>query len=204
MRDSEFLLGKKGFGKYLVACNLLNEMGFEEWLFYPGMLFDSLEKWWEKRGQRPAPHEGTDFCLYKNKAGKECRLDETIRIPVMYDGKIVKIGKDFLGKSVYVSHDIRNGYGKQLYSIYGHTEPYSTIYKGCVLKEGDTFATISDSKKKKVDILSHLHITMAWIPESYPYERLNWTAIGERSGDITLLNPMEIIGWKYSVKENID
>ncbi len=37
-----------GFSDCLVRCNGLSRAGFEEWVFYPGMLFGALEAWWGK------------------------------------------------------------------------------------------------------------------------------------------------------------
>ncbi len=173
--------------KEMVTCNRLFESGFGEWLFYPGMLFDAPEKWWGKGGQRPSPHEGVDICLYRNKAGQEVRLDGTTRIPAMHDGEVVKIEGDFLGKSVYMRHDIRNGNGDRLYTIYGHTRPAHTLHPGSVLNKRDVLGRISEVERKT--ILSHLHITVAWIPESFPLERLNWATLGERR-EVRLLDPL--------------
>ncbi|MDM8525394.1 M23 family metallopeptidase [Desulfococcaceae bacterium HSG8] len=180
------------FTEYMVQCNRLNEKGFQEWLFLPGMLFHESEKWWGKGGFRPSPHEGVDICFYKNNSGQQITLDETAEIPVVYDGEIVKIGKDFLGKSVYIRHNnICDADGRNLYTIYGHTKPYDTIYPGTLVSEGDVIGKISDGNKR-INLLSHLHISMAWIPASCPCETLDWKMLGD-PGRVSLLNPLEVI-----------
>ncbi|MDM8551804.1 peptidoglycan DD-metalloendopeptidase family protein [Desulfobacterales bacterium HSG2] len=194
----KFPLKKSGFSEHFLKCNHLYEAGFEEWLFHPGMLFDSLEKWWGDGGERPGSHEGIDLCLYRNNAGQISGLNETTRIPATHDGRVIKTDDDFLGKSVYLAHEIYDGNRRQLYTIYGHTAPYRNIHAGTVLNEGELIGTIADVKKKKVKILPHLHITIAWIPATYPPEKLNWETLGKRR-DLTLLDPLEIISCKYAI-----
>ncbi|NVM22508.1 MAG: hypothetical protein HWN68_12100 [Desulfobacterales bacterium] len=89
---------KTGFSEYLVRCNGLDELGFEEWLFHPGMLFGALDRWWADGGNRAKPHEGLDLCLYRGLGGHNRSLDERTKIPLTYDGEIVKIDDDFLGR----------------------------------------------------------------------------------------------------------
>ncbi|QTA88460.1 M23 family metallopeptidase [Desulfonema magnum] len=197
--NSEFYLEKTKFTEYMVTYNRLDETGFREWFFYPGMAFNSPEKWWGNGGYRHSPHEGTDICFYKNRNNKRLRLDKTAKIPAMYDGEVVRIGDDFLGKSVYMRHEICDGRGRQLYTIYGHTTPCHHLHSGSVVKEGEVIATISDHKKK-VKILPHLHISVAWVPVSYPCEKLDWSTISN-TDVITLVNPMEVIAAHLSPHE---
>jgi len=185
------------FGEYLKKCNRLDEAGFQEWIFYPGMLFRSPDKWWGNKGTRPAPHEGLDICLYRTKDGRQIRFDENIKIPVAYNGEVVRIIADFLGKSVYIKHDIRDNAGRYFYSLYGHTLPFDFLRKGSIVNAGDIIGTVSDIRKK-TKIFPHLHISMAWISENYPPEKINWDTIGS-SADIILLNPMDALGDQYAV-----
>jgi hypothetical protein len=134
------LLPRTRFAEYLVGHNNLDERGFVNWIFHPGMLFNS-----------------TDVC----------------------DGK-----------------------GNQLYSIYGHTELCNGLDKGKTFHEGDVIATIKDPKKKKVDIMPHLHLSLAWVPKSFPYNKLNWKTISD-PGIVTLLNPLEFIVCKYTVLKDV-
>lgn len=193
---SEVPSEKTAFGEQLINYNRLDEAGFEEWLFYPGMLFRSNEKWWGDGGCRSTPHEGIDLCLFRHKSGAVVQLDGTTKIPVTYNGEIVKIDRDFLGKSVYIRHEIFDRAGRQFYTVYGHTEPVHHLRPGAGLKAGDILASISDAKKTK--IFSHLHISMAWIPASCSVESLNWVTLAD-PGKVTLLNPLDIIGCKYSI-----
>lgn len=192
---------KSRFTEFLIRHNGLDKSRFEEWIFCPGMLFNDPYKWWGCGGIRQRPHEGLDFCFYRDKAGQEHSLDEGIKIPVMYEGEIIHIEDDFLGKSIFVSHGIYDGLGNRFHTIYGHTNPCSGIDIGKVLSEGEVIAAIADVGKKKTEISPHLHISVAWLPKSFPYERLNWKTISNRSM-ATLRDPLEFIDCKYQIKES--
>ena len=189
---------RTGFNDYLIDCNGLNELGFREWAFYPGMLFNSTEKWWGKEGKRDTPHEGLDLCLYRNKNGDTSTLDTTVKIPVMYEGRVIRIIDDFIGKSIFVSHGIYDGKGNQLYTIYSHVEHYKGIIRETMLHEGDIIATITDAKKKKAKMSSHVHISVAWIPESLYYENLKWETLND-AGIVALLDPLKVISCNYTI-----
>jgi len=192
---------KSRFSEFLIKHNDLNKFEFEEWVFYPGMLFNDLYKWWGDGGVRQRPHEGLDLCFYRDKAGQEHSLDERIKIPVMYEGEIIRIEDDFLGKSIFVSHGIHDDLGNRFHTIYGHTNPYSGVAIGKTLSEGDAIATIADARKKKTEISPHLHISVAWLPKSFPYERLDWETMSNRSM-ATLCDPLEFIDCKYQIEES--
>ena len=196
--DSEYPLEKTGFSDCLVKCNRLDQLGFEQWAFHPGMLFHSGDRWWDKESKRDRPHEGLDLCFYGDKQGQYHSLDDKTRIPVMYDGEIIKIDDDLLGQSIYVGHSIYDSAGNRLHTIYGHTRPYDSVHQGKTLNEGEIIATIAAAEKRTARIPPHLHLSIAWIPRSFPYERLNWDAIGT-PGIITLLDPLKVIGCRYTI-----
>ena len=189
---------KTAFSKYLIEYNGLYELGFEEWVFRPGMLFNAWHRWWVDEGSRDRPHEGLDLCLYRDEDGRIHSINKGAEIPMMYEGEIVKIHDDFLGKSVYASHDIYDDDGNQLYTIYGHVQLHGGVGEGKSLGEGDGIATIPDAGRKRVDIPVHLHISVAWIPDSLPHDRLGWEVVGDPSV-VTLVDPLEVIDCKYTV-----
>jgi len=197
-----YLLPGMRFTEYLIGHNSLDERGFEKWIFHPGMLFHSTDRWWGDGGSRDHPHQGLDLCLYRDRNGDDHALDRKIKVPLIYDGEVVNIITDYIGKSVFLIHDISDGKGNQLYSIYGHTEPYDGLGKGKTLNEGDVIATIKDTKEKKVDIMPHLHLSLAWVPKCLPYHKLNWKIISD-PGICTLLNPLEFIDCKYTVLKDV-
>ena len=92
------------FTEFLIRKNALDKGGFKGWVFCPGMLFNSTDKWWGDQGKRDKPHEGLDLCLYKDREDKILRLGEKAKVPVIYDGIVVRIVDDFLGKSVIIEH----------------------------------------------------------------------------------------------------
>jgi len=189
---------KTSFSKQLIRQNSLDVKGFDRWLFAPGMLFRSREKWWGDPGMRPKPHEGIDICFYADKSKKVFRLDETARIPVMYGGEIVKMEKDFLGISVYVSHEIFDTHNRQLHTAYGHTQPFSDMGPGTGLKEGQAFAGISPITGKKNNMIPHLHLSMLWVEGTLSYGALNWEAM-HRDPPIKLINPLNAMECQYAV-----
>ena len=98
-------LKKSRFTEMLIAENDLDQGGFECWIFCQGMLFNSPDKWWGDYGRRDYPHEGIDLCLFKDGTSKLCRLTETTRIPVMQDGVVKAMFKDYLGIAIIIEHE---------------------------------------------------------------------------------------------------
>ena len=209
----------EGFGERLVRSNALDEFGFDEWVFHPGMLFNARDKWWGDQGNRNKPHEGLDICLYRTKGKEVLRLNESIRIPVMYGGEVVKTSKDFLGVSIFVCHSIYSNQGAQLLTAYGHLKLYDSVYPGKVLSKGYFLGTVAgtgvsvkvgddpdyllvETEKSRSKIFPHLHISVAWISKKTNYEKLGWESIAD-PGVATLLNPLEIINCRYSILGNI-
>lgn len=189
-------LRKTQFNEFLIRENALDKRGFKEWIFYPGMLFNAPDKWWGDRGKRDRPHEGLDLCLYRDRWDRVLPLDEKTKIPVMYDGTVVRIVNDFLGKSVIMEHGLRDNDNSRFCTIYGHTNPYVDIHIGRIVKEGDIIATLADSNKLKANIFPHLHISFGWASEVVSYDKLDWETIGA-SNTLTLLDPLHIIDWHY-------
>ena len=191
-------LERTRFNEYLIGYNGLTECGFRNWAFYPGMLFNSTAKWWEMGGKRDNPHEGLDLCLYRDEDGGKYSLGATAKVPVIYEGGVVRIIDDFIGKSVFVSHSICDGKGNQLHTIYGHVEPCDGIIRGKMLNEGDIIATITDARREKAKMSSHVHISVAWIPKASYYKNLNWELLND-SSIVTLLDPLKVISCKYTI-----
>jgi len=187
--NPEATFRKSCFKDALIRLNGLDKQGFADWVFKPGMLFKGLTLWWGDGGVRRRPHEGLDVCFYRDVSGQNYRLTEKSMIPVIYDGKIVRIDDDFLGKTVYVGHGIYNDNGNSLYTVYGHTSPFRDITEGKELREGEAFATIADVGMRKTVIPPHLHLSVAWIPEAFSCARLNWDTMSNPN-IVTLCNPL--------------
>ena len=195
-------LSKTRFTEHLIQENTLDGNGFEEWIFYPGMLFNAPDKWWGNQGKRDKPHEGLDLCLYRDLPGKIRRLDEKTKIPVIYDGIVVGIVDDFLGKSVIIEHGLTDSDNHRFCTIYGHLNPHKGLHVGRIVKEGDIIATLADSNNSKVKTLSHLHISLGWTSKFISYDKLDWKTIGAPN-TLTLMDPLYVIGWHYRVLKRI-
>lgn len=151
---------KSRFTEMLIEENALDQSGFESWIFCHGMLFNSPDKWWGDYGRRDYPHEGVDLCLYRDRSGRICRIDEKTRIPVMQNGVIKAIVKDYLGQAIIIEHErIESNIGRFI-SFYAHTKPHTGIEVGRMVKEGDIIATIADTSHSKVHIIPHLHFSL--------------------------------------------
>jgi murein DD-endopeptidase MepM/ murein hydrolase activator NlpD len=187
------------FNEVLIRSNALTDRGFYEWAFYPGMLFLSRDRWWGNGGMRDRPHEGVDFCFYKDREGRINHVSDTpLAIPVLYEGTVVHLVEDYIGTSLFVLHDIYDTNGNQLYTIYGHIDPSAGIRSGVAVREGSIIATIADAGKKKAKMSSHLHLSIAWISPAYPHERLDWKSLADHDRAL-LVNPLLFIDSTYTV-----
>ena len=186
------------FTEMLIQKNALDESGFKGWVFCPGMLFNSIDKWWGDQGKRDTLHEGLDLCLYKDREDTILRLGEKTKVPVIYDGIVVGIIDDFLGESVIIEHLISDGHYNRLCTIYGHTIPEDNLCVGKVVKQGDVIATLADSSTFKIKIFPHLHISLGWTSKEISYDRLDWGNIGAPN-TLTMLDPLQCIDWHYLI-----
>ena len=180
------------FLEYLLAHNQPYLAGFKKWVFLPGMLFHSPEQWWGDGRPRSTPHEGIDLCRFEDATGKVRALHDRIKIPAAFAGEIRKIDNDYLGKSIFLSHEIFDGHQGQLYTIYGHTNPRDGVEAERSVAEGEIIGVVAEGPGEKTTILPHLHLTVAWIPPRFPLGELTWQNMGiDRR--ITLLDPLLIL-----------
>jgi len=184
----------------LIKANRLDRVEFEEWIFCHGMLFNCPDKWWGDHGLRDFPHEGIDLCLYQNRSQRICRLDENSRIPVLQDGVVKAMFKDYLGQAVIVEHDDSGGGAGRFISFYAHTKPCSGIEVGRSVKAGDIIATIADTSHSKANILPHLHLSLGIPSASFSYEGLVWNTI-RKPELMTLLDPLAVIDGPYQAMD---
>ena len=185
----------------LIAENALDQSGFECWIFCRGMLFNSRDKWWGDHGRRDYPHEGIDLCLYKDRSERIRRIDEKTRIPVMHDGVVKAIFKDYLGQAIIIEHDFSGSNTDKIISFYAHTQPRSEIKVGTILNEGDIIATLADTANSKSNILPHLHFSLGFPSKSFAYKEFAWNTI-RNPEMITLLNPLAVIDWPHQTLDS--
>jgi len=192
--------GPGGQGRFARTYRL-DLPGLQEWLFCPGMLFQSTCKWWGDRGSRNRPHEGLDLLLYRDREGKVLHLTERTRIRVISDGMIVGIIQDFLGKSIIVEHAVPDGDDERCYTIYGHTSPQDGICGGMLINGGDIIGTVAAPGRTGFPMAPHLHLSIAWAPAPVSYDHFNWNTLAA-SELLTLLDPLAVISCDYRMLEH--
>jgi murein DD-endopeptidase MepM/ murein hydrolase activator NlpD len=189
---------KSRFSEFLIRENGLDQSGFKEWIFCTGMLFRSPDRWWGDRGMRDKIHEGLDLCLYGDLQNRILSLNRKTKIPAMYDGVVVRMFNDFIGKSVIVEHQLPGFKQGRFCTIYGHTDPVSDLQPGKMVKEGNILATLANAGKSETGILTHLHISVGWTSKIISYDKLDWENIGAPN-HLTLLDPLTVMDWNYLV-----
>jgi len=180
------------FTEFMKEHNRLQMAGFKSWVFHPGMLFQASEKWWGDQGHRLAPHEGLDLHCFADAGSITKTLDQHTQIPAAFAGHIVKIDRDFLGKSIYMTHEIFVPGGRRLLSAFGHTVPRDFLKIRQPVAEGEIIAAVSGFSGKKTNLLPHLHLTFAWVPVDFHPDQLTWKNLGHDPG-ITLIDPLPVI-----------
>jgi hypothetical protein len=180
------------FTQFLVRENGLDETGFQEWVFYPGMLFNAMDKWWSNQGKRENPHEGLDLCFYRDRENRILNLDEKTKIPVLYHGVVVRVMDDFIGKSVMVEHRPPDSDHPRFCTIYGHTNLPRGLDVGRIFKAGDLLATLARPNKSQRNIPPHLHLSVGWIFNKISYETLDWKTMST-SKTLKWVDPLKVI-----------
>ena len=196
-------LKKSRFTEMLIEENALDQGGFEGWIFCQGMLFNSPDKWWGDYGRRDYPHEGIDLCLYRDLSRRICRIDQKIRIPVMHDGVVRAIIKDYLGKAVMIEHKSSQSDTGRFISLYAHTNPCPDIKVGMILNEGDIIANLADTSKSNSHIMPHLHLSFGLPSKSFSHDSFVWNAM--RTPEIMILiDPLSVLDWPYQALDAAD
>ncbi len=194
-------LRRTRFMEFLVKENALDDRGFREWFFRPGMLFHSPVKWWGDMGKRHKPHEGIDLLFFRDYRDNILHLGIDTRIPAMYDGVVVAVFNDFLGRSLILEHGFPGNPDMRFHTIYGHTKPHRAMHVGRLVQEGDILATLSNGRPSDTDIPPHLHLSIGWTAEQIAYGSIDWDAIGDRDA-LRLMNPLHVLEGPYLELEN--
>ncbi len=193
--------GVTRFTEMLIEANQFDPKDFKNWAFCPGMLFNSPDKWWGDRGLRDFPHEGIDFCVYADSGGRLQQLDEKTIIPVMQDGIVKAMFRDYLGQAVVIEHEKFPGKDGKIVSVYAHTRPLEAIKPGVRVREGEPVATIADTSRAKAKILPHLHLSIGHPSPKLAYDPFVWNMM--RDPDlVTLSNPIGLMDWPYQVLDS--
>ena len=193
-------LAKTRFTVRLIETNGFDPHDFKCWVFSPGMRFNAPDKWWSDYGRRDFPHEGLDFCLFRDAAGQLRRLDESTRIPVMHDGRVRAIFTDYLGQAIVIEHERIAGLPEQAISIYAHTTPREGILPGVTVRGGEIIASIASTGHSRTNILPHLHFSLGRPSPDIAYEPFIWNDMRDPSR-VTLLDPHGVIDWPCEVMD---
>ena len=180
------------FMDFMLEHNRPRMDGFKSWVFHPGMLFQARGKWWGDQGPRAVPHEGLDLYSFEAAGGRVKTVDQQTQIPAAFAGQVVKIDRDFLGKSIYISHAIYNDDGRQLLSAVGHTVPQDGLKTGQQVAAGEIIGAVAGFPGKKTNLPPHVHLTFAWVPKDCRLEQLTWKNLGHDIG-ISLIDPLAVI-----------
>jgi len=182
----------KRFSRYLAALSRANALGDHvEWLFYPGMLQESRDKWWDDFGRRPCAHEGMDICFYRTKTKKMNHLSKTAQIPAMDNGIVLNICNDFLGQSLVVTHGKETFGSPDVILVYSHLEIQKNIAPGSRLEKDQIIARVFDTSQKQSKLLPHLHISCIELTRQTPVDALDWGLFADRE-KVNLINPVFI------------
>lgn len=199
MRRDRFPALKGGLYQSLVSANQLEEtLGYGRLLFFPGMLFESRQKWWGRGGMRDQSHEGLDICFFADACGSRFRLDETTRVPAAFDGQVVRIIPDFLGSTVILAHQT-DDLEQSFFVLYAHLRPDPGLYKGRHLSGGQTFAAIAPPRANKV-LPPHLHLSMMDARGIPPLESLDWHLLNGLDRN-RFMDPLEMIDGNWQMMD---
>jgi hypothetical protein len=178
--------------EFMLEHNRPRMDGFRRWVFHPGMLFKAPGKWWSDQGLRAVPHEGLDLYSFETDGGEVQTVDQRTRIPAAFAGQVAKIDRDFLGKSIYISHAIYADDGRQLLSAVGHTVPRDGLQTGQQVATGEIIASVAGFPGSKTNLPPHVHLTFAWVPVDFRLDQLTWKNLGHDPG-IRLIDPLTVI-----------
>ena len=180
------------YTEMIMDANSIDPAEFDNWAFYPGMGYGAMDKWWGDFGTRDFPHEGIDICLYATRGGEVRRLDEETRIPVMEEGIVRAMFKDYLGQAIIIEHEGRAANVGPYLSVYAHTRPRDGLRPGAVVRGGEIIATIADTRRSKSKILPHLHLSLGCPSPDLVYENVIWNIMRDPDR-VTLLDPMDVV-----------
>ncbi len=183
---------ESSFTEIFVRQNKLDGQAFAGWFFHAGMEFGSQQTWWGGKRKRARPHEGVDLCFYRGVDDAVFRIDDESKIPAMYDGIVVKIMDDFLGKTIVLEHSFPSNGDSVFLSIYGHTKPMQKLEPGQRVNAGGIMATLAPHKNPTAPV-PHLHLTLGSSPRPVSYEMLDWSNIGNPD-NVHLVDPLQVIG----------
>jgi len=125
-------------------------------------------------------------------------LNENTQVPAIFEGRVVRIIRDFLGQSVFVIHEAVARGQNHLYTVYGHTTPQPNLRVGSMVAGGEVIGTIAAGRS----VPCHLHVSVAWVPGTLPLDDLDWSTMAD-TRIVTLIDPLSVIKVPYSILEHL-
>ncbi|MCP3941364.1 MAG: hypothetical protein GY710_07760 [Desulfobacteraceae bacterium] len=180
------------FPQYLAAMARANNLENRvQWLFYPGMLQDSSDKWWDDFGRRTTAHEGIDICFFKENKKKITHLTKWAQIPAMDKGLILNRCEDFLGESLVITHGKFDRFSPEVIFVYSHLKIKKDLTPGCWVQKDQIIARIFDTSLKQSKLPPHLHISCIELSKKKTGDDLTWNLFSDRK-KVNLINPVFI------------
>lgn len=176
-----------GLCGYVGRLAAANGLSVKRFVFQPGMLFGSMEKWWGQ-GRRRERHNGLDLREFEFNNGRKGVFGGGRSVPAVHDGVAVKTEKDFLGQTVFLAHDFLEE-GKRLYTIYGHMAPVA-LAAGERVRVGAILGRVAEYEGMKVP--AHLHLSVALIPPAVRPQELTWEFLLKAEG-VVFLDPAGVL-----------
>ena len=170
--------------------------GYVCWHLWPGMEFGARDFWWsgltapqgdQPPARRPGLHEGVDLHCYRSVTGDLKFVEPGWLVTAPAAGFVVHTHPDFLAHSLYIMHpDIRWG-DRVLYTVYGHVCPEMDPETGQPVLPTTPVASLPEPVPRSAVPL-HLHVTLAWIRQSFAPKKLSWKLLGD-PGVSRLIDP---------------
>lgn len=167
------------FTTAFTSLNWESAPDFSSWSFRSGMKFGDFSKWWDEGNQRPSPHEGLDLAAYLDSTENRHSLRPGIYIPPLFDGKVLNIIDDFLGKTIIVQHRYKSDQGLRLLSFTAHILPSHALSPGSKVSTREPLGEIAPGNNK---CPPHLHISTAWVSPAFDVAGFSWAKFRKQEG----------------------
>ena len=181
----------KSFTEYLKTIAKINKLERNQalqWLFYPGMLFLSRDKWWGDFHFRTTAHEGIDICFFRSAKDKIQCFDPEIQVPALEDGRIINICNDFLAQTLVVESQEIKAANTRVLIAYAHIRPAEPLKINDNIGKNQIIAKLCDTLKNP-QLPPHLHLSCFEVPKNLESDDLHWSLFSQ-SIHVSPINPV--------------
>lgn len=180
------------FAEYLQSIVRINRLDSGEnnaWMFHPGMLFYSMDKWWGDYRFRATRHEGIDICYYGASGSPRLRgIRAGSLVPAMADGEVLHICNDFLGQTIIIRHQEAGDTPWPVVICYAHILPEQSLRIGDTVKKEALVARVIDTVKNPL-LPPHLHISCFEILSDILPSKWDWSLFTDNS-KVRMISPV--------------